>query len=212
MAPRLAMIGLAAAALGASAPGASAMPLQDGYTVDARIGLLWQDRRTETLLNGRAKTSTSTFDDTVSLRLFRVKGQLIVSMPDLSAGTVFTDGKERIKNAFRVGAGQYACKKLDQEAGAVGQVCFMYQEQANALIVSHRYIGDQYDATGEYERVFRIRFAAGDCTAELVSGKSRFRTDEGGMVVLPDVKSSETVGTAQFNGSSCRLLKGRKAF
>ncbi|SCW66558.1 hypothetical protein [Ancylobacter rudongensis] len=203
---------LAIVVAGCWSGGAIAMPLPEAFTVEAKVGLLWHNRETVKQAGGRPKLRSFTSDETATFRLFRVGKQLVVSMPDFGSGAVFTEGKERVKNAFRVGDGQYACKKLDQEAGAVGQTCFMYQTQGDTLVLSQRYIGDVYESTGEYEKVFRIRVAAGDCTASLASGRSQLSHDGGGMIALPGMQGSETVATAQFNGSSCRLLKGRKAF
>lgn len=211
--PRAIVTGLGAAVLGllvAAITPAAAQAIPDGKMVEATVRMVWQTKRTVTPKFGFKSTKSSERNETLRLRLFKVKGKLVFSRPDFAGGTVFVGNSAVTKNALLAGRDSPRCTSVILEGGPKGDFCVSYREEGGGLLLTYGYRG-AFDpgVTGFYEYTVRLGLSAKGCTATL----ARAQWDTNEIIDYdPSLKSEREIGNGRAAGGSCTLINGRKAF
>jgi len=206
---RRALVPLAAAGLVASAP-AAAQNLPAGKTIEATVRMVWKVKTTTTPAFGFKSTKTHDRPETLRLRVFKVKDQLVFSQPDFAGGTVFVGDSAVTKNALVAGRGRPRCTSVILEGGAKGDYCVSYREEPGSLLLTYGYRGT-FDPgmTGAYEYTVRLDLTGKGCSASLAGAQSD-TTEE--IDYDPSRKAERQVASGRPAGGSCSLIAGRKAF
>lgn len=208
---RLALV-ILASPLGPAFTGtAAAKGMPDGYTVEASINMKVRQTTVSVFENGRKKTERSTYDSGTKVRIFKLKGLLVVSFPDFQQGTVFTNDKARTKAAFKATSGKFTCKSLQHEGGGRSKSCARFTEFDNGFTLEMTDSGFVGFGMGKESYTYSFEVKDGDCLARLVGAKREW-DGASGLLPVPGLKSQPVTETLTFNGSSCKLLKGRKSY
>lgn len=204
-------LALAAAVLAVSAPGAGASPIPAGKTVDARVMVAWPLTTSGVPASDAAFYRPMTIDAGVGLRLFMVKGELLVSVPsftteDVSAGDVSTRNV-----AFLAGRGSYRCKKARMRgpadaSGRAVNFCVSYTPDANGFVFKFKYDGEiALNSRGFYDYALRFDIADRSCQVALRSGAMKMTIKTPNYDVVQSAK-------ARAKSSSCTIIDGRQTF
>ncbi|WP_371347803.1 hypothetical protein [Ancylobacter sp. IITR112] len=204
-----ALVPLVAGGLMAAAP-AAAQGLPAGKTIEATVRMVWQVKTTTTPTFGFKSTKTHDRPETLRLRVFKVKDQLVFSQPDFAGGTVFVGDTSVTKNALLAGRGRPRCTSVILEGGAKGDYCVSYREEPGSLLLTYGYRGT-FDPgmTGAYEYTVRLDLTGKGCSASLAGAQSD-TTEE--IDYDPSRKAERQVASGRPAGGSCTLIAGRKAF
>lgn len=179
-------------------------------TIEASVTLQWETTRTVTPKFGFKSSKTTRRQETIKLRLFEVKGRLVLSLPDFADGTVFVDGKAVTKHAMLAGHGSPHCSSIVWEGGPKGDFCVSYQSDTDGLLLKYRYQGAfDVGVTGFYEYAVRFGLSSKGCTAALAGAQQDINEK---IYHDPSLLSAHEISTARTAGGSCKLINGRKAF
>lgn len=184
---------------------ALAAGLPEGWTLGVEVQISGQREIWKKVGKGPRKSTRKPFEYTETFRFFSVQDRLIVSEPDFGY-PVTIDGRQVKKNAIAATAGSFHCIEV-RAVGENDTHCASYKPTPDGVTVTLRYERFGAMSTGTSESTYRLTVSGQSCRVELLAYR-----DESRQTMVPVGTESGSNRTGRLAGSSCRLIKGRKAF